>query len=188
MTWVSNLISVFRDAGWKGWLLLAVICVHVLWICFHLNAVANKRFNPWKLGGYGMYTIPPPSTQLSVFDLSFGRKQIPRDQYERNGFREKNYRFSIRCLPPSKESIQAFFDENPSLAKKSLEFAIHERIFKRYPMSWEREEITNLKLYWRKDFKYLLEGTVCGNPYKRIDSYEPLTYDDSKDLEKRQAE
>ena len=46
-----------------GLLLLA----HAGWICVHLNLVAREQINPWKLGGYGMYTVPHYKALTHVF-------------------------------------------------------------------------------------------------------------------------
>ena len=50
----------FSDsAGWslRKLVIVALVVLHSVWIVVHLNLVSRDLINPWKLGGYGMYTI-----------------------------------------------------------------------------------------------------------------------------------
>ena len=63
-----------RDFALKifvGLLLLA----HVGWICVHLGLVAKEQINPWKLGGYGMYTVPHYTALTHVFVIDDNSKK-----------------------------------------------------------------------------------------------------------------
>lgn len=120
-----------------------------------------------------MYTIPPPKDEVSIFDLSFGRKQVDRKLFHRSGFRKVSKAFSFRCERISHDALQVFFDENPNFVDKDLEFSIHGRLFKKEPLSWERQEHTNIKLFWKKDLNYVVEGNVCGDVYRETGLYKP---------------
>ena len=68
----------FSDpTGWsirKG-ILVGLVVLHSVWIVVHLNLVSRDLINPWKLGGYGMYTTAHPNPGLHLFDSrvsSFG--------------------------------------------------------------------------------------------------------------------
>ena len=61
-------ISDRKRAGFAFKLLVGLLLLaHVGWICVHLNLVAREQINPWKLGGYGMYTMPHYKALTHVF-------------------------------------------------------------------------------------------------------------------------
>ena len=58
----------FSDsAGWslRKLVIVALVVLHSVWIVVHLNLVSRDLINPWKLGGYGMYTTLTPKSENS---------------------------------------------------------------------------------------------------------------------------
>ena len=46
--------------------IFGLLALHTVWIANHLRLVYQDRINPWRLGGYGMYTRPNSPTVLTT--------------------------------------------------------------------------------------------------------------------------
>lgn len=58
----------FSDpAGWslRKATIVGLVVLHSAWIVFHMILVSRELINPWKLGGYGMYTTLTPKSENS---------------------------------------------------------------------------------------------------------------------------
>src|SRR4051794_1853204 len=119
----------------------ALLIFHTLWIMNHLRWVATGQINPWKLGGYGMYTVPDPQVALTLFEIRFPgtRFELDPTTYSLANYRKvtrfTNVRRAFRCARIESEQLTAFFEENPQLRDRSLVFFYTEGKFIRDPVS-----------------------------------------------------
>ncbi|MEW6272925.1 MAG: hypothetical protein AB1689_26920 [Thermodesulfobacteriota bacterium] len=58
---------------WKARVALAVVALTALWPLCHRALVAGLDVNPWKLGGFAMYTTATPPLLVGVFGEREGR-------------------------------------------------------------------------------------------------------------------
>ena len=150
-----------------GLLLLA----HVGWICVHLNLVARELINPWKLGGYGMYTVPHYVALTHVFlvdDKSQRWFELARHRRLFNSFQFdlKNFLHIFRCRASSEESIVAFMNENPHLRYRPLVLAVSEKLFTRKPISSNREIYAKIEIAWTGKTLFGYRGEICGKSFE----------------------
>ncbi|MDG2307107.1 MAG: hypothetical protein P8R42_21150 [Candidatus Binatia bacterium] len=70
-------------AGWKVAVVLAVIAFVAVWPLVHRGLVALYDVNPWKLGGWAMYTTATPPVLVVAFEprgdggVPLDRRQFP---------------------------------------------------------------------------------------------------------------
>lgn len=155
----------------KGWTLqkvifAAIIVVHATWIAFHLNLVSRGLVNPWKVGGYGMYTVPAPKPFLHVYDQLFIGIEAPISGASRANFRRNNHQFSFQCQPLTEYSLQVFFKENPQLIGHTLRFFVSQVKFLQNPISAARQMQSVLEVGWRDPETVQYTGQVCGKIYE----------------------
>lgn len=161
---------------------IAVIAVlltaHVCWIGVHLWLVKNGRINPWKLGGYGMYTVPHLNsmTHVFVFDKATnGWKELSREQLQFDSyvFNASNDWHVFRCRPIDAESLTAFLERNNHLRYRSLLIAITETRFDRYPIKITREAVQQVEIGWGGKNKFGFRGKACGETYSGESTFNP---------------
>ena len=156
-----------RPTGWSSRkiILLGLIVAHSAWIVFHLNLVSRGLVDPWKLGGYGMYTTVHPQPKMLLLDRRYAGRLIADTEYKRRGFVAKNFLFVLRCRPIALASLQDLFDENPKLVGVPLRIVITEQRLLRNPIRHKRTAYSVLDLRWLgwSSFEYV--GKVCDNSY-----------------------
>lgn len=148
----------------------ALLLVHTAWICIHLALVAQERINPWKLGGYGMYTVPHPDalTHVYYFDETAAKwVEIPRKARRFNSFAfdSRNYLHVFRCRPPSEASIVGFLDENPHLRHRPLTLALSEQVFERKPVVVKRQIYAKVEIAWAGETRFGYRGEICDQTF-----------------------
>ena len=74
-----------------------------LWPFVHLGLVARYEINPWKLGGFAMYTTPVPPVQVVLFEQGRAGGMTPIDE---------------RLLPPLTLLHHLQLLQRPNLKKK----------------------------------------------------------------------
>lgn len=153
-----------------------ILAVHVGWICTHLWLVKNERINPWKLGGYGMYTVPHLNlrTHVFLFDRSannWAELQREPPQFSTFRFNAANDWHVFRCRPFDTEKIKIFFDENPHLRFRSLLIVVTEIRFFRYPVKITREAVQQVEIAWSGEEKFGFRGNACGETYSGTADY-----------------
>src|SRR5262245_1176834 len=63
--------TMLREINFRKWAVVAILVLHVGWIANHMRLVANDRINPWRLGGYAMYTVASPALKMVAIDPDF---------------------------------------------------------------------------------------------------------------------
>lgn len=156
-----------RPGGWsvQKILLLGLVALHAAWIAFHLNLVSRGLVNPWKLGGYGMYTTVSPQRKVLLLDRRYVGRVIAADTYKRRGFLAKNQMFVFRCKPITLASLQALFDENPKLVSVPLRIVITESRLLRNPIRPQITPYSFIDLKWQGWSRFEYVGKACDNTY-----------------------
>lgn len=149
--------------------IIAVLILHSLWIVNHLRWVATKQINPWKLGGYGMYTVPPPRVTLQLLDLQNpgAIQRIDPRSYSLERYRAMtkltNPNRVFRCAHVGSEELKALFEENPQFRGNNLGLLYLEDMFVHEPVSVKRVRQGRVTVNWiGKDF-FEYASEFCGN-------------------------
>ncbi len=161
-----SIVAKLKKLSGIHFVIFGLLAIHTLWIFTHLNLVSRDLINPWKLGGYGMYTKPANRARLRIFDVSTKTaEQIPRMTFRANDFYEANLRYIFRCRPMSKKSFLLFMRKNPHLTNINLRFEIREREFQRQPIraKWVTHSVAEIT--WLDDTKFSYTGKVCDTQY-----------------------
>ena len=118
-----------KPGGWsvQKAVLLGLIVLHTAWIVIHMNLVSRELVNPWKLGGYGMYTTAHARPALSLFDSRMPGFEVPMDDKDVARLTSENKFFIFRCQPLTVASLLNFLIYNPLLSGIPLRFFITER-------------------------------------------------------------
>ncbi|MGF1552793.1 MAG: hypothetical protein ACFBWO_09860 [Paracoccaceae bacterium] len=159
-------------------LVVVLLALHVGWVATHLSLVANERINPWKLGGYGMYTVPHknPLAHVFLYDRQAGRwRELPRSAGKFNSFAfdTANHLHVFRCRPPSEASLVGFLDENPHLRHRELTLVISELAFLDDPIRAERQAQSRVQIAWGGRGRFGYRGEVCGERFEGEVAYAP---------------
>lgn len=164
-------LLLLKRHGFACKLLIGVLLsLHVVWICVHLVLVAGERINPWKLGGYGMYTLPSPQALTHVYTFNEAAEEwieIPRKAraFESFEFDRRNHLHVFRCRPPSESSIVAFLDQNPHLRYRPLTLALSEQLFDREPIGVRRQIYAKVEIAWAGQTRFAYRGAICDKTF-----------------------
>jgi hypothetical protein len=152
-----------HEVDYRKWLLSALVIAHIAWIANHLRLVANDEINPWKLGGYGMYTVPDPNSRYRVVARADQNIPVP---IQKRGFdlaqRFTNPARTFRCAPVAPEALRAFFKENRNLIGRDIAIIFSERRFYRTPPSINRELQGGVLVSWPDMNTFTYTNKFCG--------------------------
>lgn len=142
---------------------LGLLALHIVWIGNHMRLVANDQINPWRLGGYAMYTVPNLSLRMQVYDASFPDMpiEVNRLKYEL-ALRFTNATRTFRCANESAAALRAFFDENSTLIGRQLVLVYSERRFVRVPPSTKRQIQGMVIVTWQDERSFTFTNRFCG--------------------------
>jgi hypothetical protein len=153
-------------------IIYALLALHTLWIVNHVRLVYQERINPWKLGGYGMYTVPTLGYRLQLVDLSVPDfpmvvpKQEVSWQQLNNATRFSNVRRAFRCAPVPAHALYEFFRENPQFVGRKVAIQFHERKFTRKPPWFEPVMKGQVIVEWQDKFNFGFTNQFCGEEEK----------------------
>ncbi len=166
-------LAKLKNLSGLHYVIIGLLTVHVSWIVFHMNLVSKDLINPWKLGGYGMYTKPNNKARLRVYDIRDKTKRLSKKTYASKNFRDENLRYIFRCRKITEEAFLIFLRDNPHLANVDLRFLIRERKFTRSPVAvkWVPHSVAEIK--WQQSDKLTYSGSVCGEEYSGEIEYRP---------------
>jgi hypothetical protein len=147
----------------RNWVVFGLLALHVGWIGNHIRWVINDEINPWKLGGYAMYTVPSPKTRVQVYDANFTGKPI---KVKTVGYsaatRFTNSGRSFRCADVPAAALLTFFEENKDLIGRNLVFVYAERRFVRDPPSTKNEMQGSVIVVWQDERTFIYKNRFCG--------------------------
>ncbi len=167
----GNFFASLKKLSGKHYIIISLLTVHTSWIVYHMNLVSQELINPWKLGGYGMYTKPANRASLRLYDIRSETEKLSKKTYTSKGFRSANYRYSFRCRPISEASLLIFLKDNPHLENVDLRFTIKEREFRRNPIRTKLINHSVTEIRWQQKDRFTYSGKVCGNEYTGIVDY-----------------
>ncbi len=164
-----------KPAGWpvQKIILLGLVVIHTAWIVIHLNLVAREQINPWKLGGYGMYTTPHPRPVMSLFDRRFEGFEIGMPEEAAAQLASDNAYYIFRCQPLTEVSLQNFLKNSPGFTGVPLRFIVTERKMLRDPVRAERLPHAILEIRWTGKTTFDYAGKVCGKIYRGKSELKP---------------
>jgi hypothetical protein len=147
-----------------------VLLVQVIWIANHMRWVANDQINPWKLGGYAMYTVPFSKGRIDISRVSPSGETGPLDpnitykfvEFKRSVERANPGRV-FRCAPLEPTSLRVFFEENPLLRGVNLVFILSQTRFSRAPVAMHEHEQGRVQIQWIGDSDLVYASQFCGN-------------------------
>ena len=150
-------------------LFLTVLFAQVFWVCGHMYLNSQGLIDPWKLGGYGMYTKPGVKPLALVFRYKPGQKgeRIDVDQAR---FMKSSYFFRFLCRPVSISAIKKLIEDNESLSGYNIRIGISIREFQKNPIAYRRK--LHHKIVFKREWNgsYTLQQSVCGKEYlERVD-------------------
>ena len=145
--------------------LVSLITLHAVWIGIHLNLVSKNLINPWKLGGYGMYTTANNGPVLHISDRRFEQFFVPLTANDRAEIGRANNYFVFRCQPMTKVSLESFFKNKPGLVGAPLRFILTERKILRNPLTLKRLPYSFVDVRWTGQRTFSYAGEVCGEQY-----------------------
>lgn len=147
-------------------LLFLILALHGLLLVTHLTLHVRDEVNPWKLGGYGMYTMPSPATTVTVIAES----NPDRFVYV-GGLREHNWYFNWYCKTISKQSLDTLLTENHWLIGEPFTITVTTEDFRHYPAGRVDRVIHEATVTWETPDTYLLSGVACGRKdYSKSDT------------------
>jgi hypothetical protein len=150
------------------WIVFGLLILHIGWIANHIRWVVNDEINPWKLGGYAMYTVPSPRINIRVYDALNPEVRIPAKMLQfYAATRFSNVGRTFRCAGIPAASLRGFFNENMGLIGKSLAFVYFERRFVRSPPSAETENTGLVVVTWRDTQTFSYTSRFCGKQESR---------------------
>jgi hypothetical protein len=148
------------------WIVGGLLLLQIAWIGNHLRWVSTGQINPWKLGGYGMYTVPNPRPALAVYDANFPNAPLGVNS---TGYdlatRFTNGSRAFRCADVPAEALVAFFDDNRDLIGRNLAFVYAEGQFVRDPPSVKKVIQGVATVTWQDGQTFTYTNQFCGTTH-----------------------
>ena len=154
------------------------LTVHATWLLIHACLVANDRINPWKLGGYAMYTVPAPCASVRVlqsdehgFFEDIQLKGISLTEEAEDGFRKD---LIIGCISRPSEGYQALLRTYPSYPGLRLRIDFMSRRLSKSVAHAPYYLIGFSQLIWEHDGIVSVDETLCGRTrsFRLFDSHQ----------------
>lgn len=159
----------FNNINFARASIFLLLFLHVVWVANHLRLVAKDAIDPWKLGGYGMYTGPAPSQTMFVFEVS------PRQQIRRipnRTIKQRSYVLAtfwtnrgrvFRCTHIPASALIGLFGDNERLVGRRLILIYAENEFKHQPPSVDRVKRGEVNIEWQDDRRFTYVSNFCGD-------------------------
>jgi hypothetical protein len=152
-----------REMDARKWVVLGLLVLHVAWLVNHMRLVATDQINPWRLGGYGMYTVPNPGYRIQVYDPASPDQPLPVNFMRYDiAIRLTNAGRTFRCANMSSASLLSFFNENRNLIGRNVAFVFGERRFIRSPPSTQRKTQGVVFVNWQDMKNFTAINKFCG--------------------------
>ena len=146
----------------RKWIVAGLLILHIGWIANHMRWIATDQINPWKLGGYAMYTVPSPAVQIKVYDVDLPDTPLLVNTMRFHAAeRFTNPGRTFRCAQVAPAALLGFFEENGFLIGKHLTFIYTERRLYRHPLVFKREIQGVLDLSWQDERSFTYRTKFC---------------------------
>lgn len=152
-----------HDIDIRKWIIGGLLLLHIAWIGNHMRWIAADQINPWRLGGYAMYTVPNLGQLTRVYDANSQESplQVNMLKYE-TATRLTNYARTFRCAAVPAAALLAFFDENAFLIGRNLVFVMSERQLVRNPVQVKRVTKGIVVVAWQDERTFAYSNRFCG--------------------------
>lgn len=134
-----------------------------------MRLVYFDQINPWRLGGYAMYTVPQPRLKTILVDQrSPGAPIVMSDKGVSFKAMNAATRFtnagrSFRCahLPP--RALRAFFLENGRLVGHNMSIGLYDTKFIRKAPWREGRQQGEVAIQWLDEKTFAYKSIFCGS-------------------------
>ncbi|MEM9783084.1 MAG: hypothetical protein AAF899_11460 [Pseudomonadota bacterium] len=145
-----------------------IVAVHAVWICVHAWMASNDMINVWRLGGYAMYTIPPPFIEYHAATRPAGENggdwlAAPNGAFDTFSFHEANAYSIFRCAVPPVEAIRSLIADNTAHAGHDMRISISEQRLTREPFDVSRQIYAVLEITWLGEGVVAWRHQACGD-------------------------
>jgi hypothetical protein len=148
------------------WIMAGLLILHIAWIGNHMRWVVSGQINPWRLGGYAMYTVPNPETRVRVYDVNLPDTHL---RVNLNGYymatRFTNVERAFRCADVPAAALLALFEENRDLIGTNLALVYSERQFVGNTPSTKRAMQGVVIVSWQDTQTFTYTNRFCGNEH-----------------------
>lgn len=144
-------------------ILVALLTIHTVWIGVHLVLVSQDRINPWKLGGYGMYTRPQavPFYEIEVLANPGDDEGEWVDEFDDWGFYDHMKRTTFHCEAFNPQAMIQLFEDNEWLIGSDLKIAAGTTEFLRDPIRLEPVYVGEARVIWQDETRFEVSGAFC---------------------------
>lgn len=150
----------------RKWIVAGLLILHIAWIGNHLRWVTEGWINPWKLGGYGMYTVPNPLPRLRIYDANFPDAPLTAISVRYDiATRLTNVVRTFRCADVPVEALLGFFDDNRDLIGRNLAFVYSERRFVHDPPAIKTVTQGMVIVVWQDTQTFTFTNKFCGTEH-----------------------
>ena len=158
-----------RPRGFGAWAFVILLALHSLWVLNHLRLHAERSINPWKGGGYGMYTIPAPNQDWIVHSSASAEMRpsaANRKKRASTGFLLEHHVLANknrwrRCAHLSHSSMAGFVQANRKILEPYIIVRAVESVFDPSTRKHPRKQIGRVKLEVRDGYIYYV-SRMCG--------------------------
>lgn len=143
------------------WLLFGIHCI---WLSTHAYLVSQDKINPWKLGGYGMYTGPSPRPYAEVSFKNIendGFTVIPWNQLNFQGYHSASFHHNFYCKKITAKELDVFFQDNKHLRGHDIQIQVKVNAMQKDPISKIRKTISIVDIHWETQYKYTYHVQYC---------------------------
>ncbi len=154
------------SAGWRAklpYVFGAVFVIHASWVATHVMLVADDRVDPWKLGGYGMYTTPSLQTHVEISYKAYGRDWRLAGPHA--AFASDNADWRFLCRPPTERSIRSLLEREPVLEGRPVAYQLTRRFLDRAPIGPDWRPIAAGSLTYNENGEAVLAHEACGETH-----------------------
>lgn len=151
--------------NWRKNLLFLLIGIHLAWVTCHIYLVATDGVNPWKMGGYAMYTQPHYGPSVVVRSLPDEAAVPGTEEYYKprtSAFYRANWNFNLYCKPMTKTGLIALFENNPDLIGKYLSLDLFVYRFRTKPLRMDPEQVGDTVVTWQDKNTFTYQTNICG--------------------------
>lgn len=139
----------------KRVVMLTVLACAGLWPLAHYPLVQAYEFNPWRFGGWAMYTTPLPPTPAVMFNATNNQlvlmAQLPRGvDRELKEFQKRRHALGPQAMPT--EAVREAFADDPNIEKLGV-------VVQQFSLDHETATMASKKVdYWYKRDEFAQTG------------------------------
>lgn len=133
--------------------------IHLTWVCVHMVMVYYEMVNPWKLGGYAMYTVPAPCFSSHVFwiDSDGVQQTIPVDKKIRSSLIKD---LSAGCISRPDLFYEEIISQNKIGNGETIFVDYYKHTFSASKPSTEYDKIGGSEIYYSNSV-YTITEDYC---------------------------